>query len=118
MKPAWRKQLLEEWRGVPDPRVPRHNAKVVGDIVPGLMKTLGLSDRYGEEEIGRAWTQIVGHPLCLQTFPMKLKYRTLHVRMIQPTVHFVLEGMREDLLTQLQQRFGKERIQELKFVVN
>ena len=117
MKPAMRKRLLEQWRGVPDPKIPRHSAKVIGDVVPGLMKSLGLSDRYAEEEIARAWTQIVGHPLCLQAVPVKLKHRTLHVRMIQPTVHFVLESMRDDLLSRLQQRFGKERITDLRFVV-
>ncbi len=117
MKPALRKRLLEQWRGVPDPQTPRHNAKVVGDVVPGLMKSLGLSERYAEEEIARVWTQIVGHPLCLQTVPIKLKHRTLHIRMIQPTIHFVLEGMREDILAKLQKRFGKERITGLRFVL-
>ena len=118
MKPAWRKQLLEEWRGVPDPKVTRSTAKVVGDVVPDLMEALGLSERYGAEEIGRVWTQEVGHPLCLQAVPIKLKHKTLHIRMIQPTVHFVLEGMRDELLTKLQNRLGRERLQSLKFVVN
>jgi len=118
MNPAWRKQILEEWRGVSAPKATKHNAKVIGDIVPDLMDSLGLSERYGEEEIGRVWTQVVGHPLCMQAIPVKLKHRTLHVRMIQPTVHYVLEGMRDELLTKLQARLGKERILSLKFAVN
>ena len=118
MKPALRKRLLEQWRGVPDPKIPRHNAKVVGDILPDLMKKMGLSDRYAEEEIARAWMQIVGHPLCFQAVPTKLKHRTLQIRMIQPTIHFVLESMREEILSGLQERFGKERIADLKFLVN
>ncbi len=102
---------------MPDPKLPGKPAQVVGDVIPGLMDSLGLSDRYGEEEIGRAWTQIVGEPLCLQTAPIKLKHRVLHVRVIQPTVHYVLDGMREGLLRGLQERFGKDRICELKFVL-
>ena len=117
MKPGIRRRVLEEWRGVPQPESAGHAAKPVGDIVPGLMKSLGLSDRYDEEEIGRAWAQIVGHPLCLQTLPTKLRHGTLHIHMIQPTIHFVLEAMREEILSQLQGRFGKRRIRNLKFVV-
>ena len=118
MNPAWRKQILEEWRGVSDPKATRNTAKVIGDVVPNLMDSLGLSERYGAEEIGRVWTQVVGHPLCLQAIPVKLKHRTLHGRMIQPTVHYVLEGMRDDLLAKLQERLGTERILSLKFAVN
>lgn len=118
MKPAWHMRLLEEWRGVPEPKQTRNTAKVIGDIVPGLMDSLGLSERYGAEEIARVWTQVVGHPLCLQAVPTKLKHRTLHIRMIQPTIHFVLEGMREELLAKMQERLGKDRILSLKFVVN
>lgn len=117
MKRSARKRLLEQWRGVPTPSENRHSAQVVGDVVPDLMKSLGLSDRYAEEEIGRVWTQIVGHPLCLQTVPIQLKHRTLKVRMIQPTIHYVLETMRDELLEKLQAQLGKERIQRLQFVV-
>lgn len=112
-----RKRLLEEWRGVPNPKLPQRSAKVIGDVLPGLMNSLGLSDRYAEEEIGRAWSQIVGHPLCVQAMPIKLRHRTLHVRMVQPTIHFVLEGMRAEILAKLQERFGKERISAIKFVL-
>ncbi len=118
MTPAQRKQLLEQWRGVPTPEPVRHNAKVVGDVLPNLMKDLGLTDRYAEEEMARAWTQIVGHPLCMQAVPTRIKREILHVRMIQPTIHFVLEGMRDEILTKLQERFGKQRIRGVKFVVN
>lgn len=117
MKPGTRKRLLEQWRGVPEPKVVQHNAKAIGDILPGLMQSLGLSERYAEEEIARAWTQIVGHPMCLQAVPSKLKHQTLHVRMIQPTIHFVLETMREEILEKLQERFGRNRITALKFVI-
>lgn len=117
MKSSVRKRLLEEWRGVPQPKTPCNTAKVVGDVLPGLMKSLGLSERYAEEEMARAWTQIVGHPVCLQAIPLKLKHRTLHVRMIQPTIHFVLETMRDEILEKLQERFGRERITALKFVI-
>ncbi len=112
-----RKRLLEEWRGVPQPSDPRSSAKVVGDVIPGLMKSLGLSDRYAEETIGRAWTQIIGHPLCVQAVPDKLKHRTLEIRVSQPTVHFVLEGMRGEILRSLQKKFGSERIRNVKFVL-
>lgn len=118
MTHAQRKQLLEQWRGVPTPKEVKHNAKVIGDVLPELMKGLGLTDRYAEEEMARAWTQIVGHPLCMQAIPLKIRHDVLHIRMIQPTIHFVLEGMREEILTKLQERFGKQRIRGLKFVMN
>ncbi len=117
MKPAWRKRLLEEWRGVPHQELPKNTSKVVGDVVPGLMKKLGLSDRFDEDEMKRAWMQAVGHPLCLQSVPEKIAHQVLHVRMIQPTIHFVLEDMREEILGKLQERFGKQRIKDIKFIL-
>mgnify|MGYP001170290049 CR=1 FL=1 len=118
MSPAERKRILEQWRGVSTPEPMRHNAKVIGDVLPNLMKELGLTDRYAEEEMARVWTQIVGHPLCLQAVPIKIKREILTVRMIQPTIHFVLQSMRDEILTKLQERFGKQRIRGVKFVVN
>ena len=111
-----RRRLLEQWRGVPEVELPKNTHKVIGDVLPDVMKSLGLSDRYGEEEIGRAWTSIVGFPLCQQAMPTKLHRKVLHIRMIQPTIHYVLEGMREEILSKFQEQFGT-RISEVKFVL-
>lgn len=115
MKRAWRKRLLEEWRGVPEEPMTKETAQPIGDLLPGVMKKLGLTERYAEEEMARAWTQIVGHPLCVQAVPVGLRRRVLHVRIVQPTIHYVIEGMREEILAGLKQRFGT-RVANIRFV--
>jgi predicted nucleic acid-binding Zn ribbon protein len=108
--------VLAEWRGLPEQPFSRDTAKPVGSLISQLMSTLGLSERLREEEVSRAWREIVGDFVAAHSAPQRLQNGVLTVRVLQPTVHYELDRVfKPQLLAKLKKRFGATTIKELKF---
>jgi predicted nucleic acid-binding Zn ribbon protein len=106
---------LAEWRGLPEYPLTPAPAKPVGDLVTQFMAKLGLSERLREEEILRAWRDIVGDFVAAHSTPHRLQAGVLTVRVLQPTILYELDRVfKKRLLEKLQDRFGKT-IRDLKF---
>ena len=117
MKPdQLRARVLAEWRGLPETPFPRDSARPIGDSLAKVMKGLGLNERLNEEEVFRAWQEIVGDYLAKHSSPHRLKDGVLYVNVLQPTVHFELEraGKRE-ILAKLKKRFGTRVVRDMRF---
>jgi predicted nucleic acid-binding Zn ribbon protein len=111
-----RARVLAEWRGLPEVPFTRHTAKAVGGIVTKWMAELGLDERLREEEITKAWAEIVGAFVAKHSAPHRLEKGVLTVRVLQPTVHYELDRVfKPRLLEKLKARFGASKIRELKF---
>src|SRR4051812_11911131 len=111
-----RAMVLAEWRGLPEKPFVRDTSKQVGELVGKLMSTLGLSERLREEEVTRAWREIVGEFVANHSAPQRLQNGVLTVRVLQPTVHYELDRVfKPQLLAKLKSRFGATVIRELKF---
>ncbi|HEV7401666.1 MAG TPA: DUF721 domain-containing protein [Chthoniobacteraceae bacterium] len=111
-----RARVLAEWRGLPEVPFTRHAAKAVGGLVSKWMAELGLDERLREEEITKAWAEIVGPFVAKHSTPHKLDKGVLTVRVLQPTVHYELDRVfKPKLLAKLKARFGAATIRELKF---
>jgi predicted nucleic acid-binding Zn ribbon protein len=111
-----RARVLAEWRGLPEVPFTRHTAKAVGGLVAKWMAELGLEERLREEEITRAWAEIVGPFVAKHSAPHSLEKGVLTVRVLQPTVHYELDRVfKPKLLEKLKTRFGASKIRELKF---
>ena len=111
-----RARVLAEWRGLPETPFPRDTARPIGDSLAKVMKGLGLSERLNEEDVFRAWKEIVGDFFALHSAPHRLKEGVLYVNVLQPTVHFELERVwKRDILATLKARFGARVVRDMRF---
>ena len=118
MNAALRAQAIAEWRGLPEKKTRPDKWQAPGDLLPKLMKELGLSERLHETEVFDAWKQIVGDFIAAHSAPISLKTGVLFVRVLQPSLHYQFETIsKAEILRKLKQRFGTKIIRDLRFRV-
>lgn len=111
-----RTRAIADWRGLPEPRALAERTVVVGDGIAKVMKSLGLDGRLREEEVLRAWHEVVGDFVARHSAPQRLKDGVLTVHVLQPTVHFELERVwKREILEKLKKRFGARTVREIRF---
>jgi predicted nucleic acid-binding Zn ribbon protein len=117
MKPSRLRALaLAEWRGYHEPPPQRDRTASVGEAVTKLMQSLGLKERLQEEEVLRAWHEVVGDFVARHSTPDRLKDGVLFVRVLQPTVHYELDRVwKREILAKLKTRFGARSVREVRF---
>jgi predicted nucleic acid-binding Zn ribbon protein len=108
-------RAINEWRGIAEPAEGMRNGRPIADLVPEAMNRLRMRTTFTEEEICAAWEEIVGPVLAPHTHPSGLRRGVLLVSVVQPTVHYTIQGMKKMLLERLQERFGAVRVQDLRF---
>ncbi|KAB2644099.1 MAG: DUF721 domain-containing protein [Verrucomicrobia bacterium] len=109
-----RKRVLQEWRGLPQERCLEQSSDV-SEVLSQVIQKLGLKKRFQEEEIMSVWHEIVGDFLASHSEPLQLRYGTLYVRVIQPTVRYELDRVwKGEIVRKLQERFGSTKIRDMK----
>ena len=117
MNPQLRSKVIADWRGLPERPFPQENWKPIGGILEKVIAQLGLEKRVREEEILRAWEDIVGAFIAQHSCPQRLAEGVLHVRVLQPSMLYELDRtLRADILTKLKQRFGRA-VRDVRFRV-
>ncbi len=117
MNTSLRARVIAEWRGLPEEHFPRDTAKPVGVVLAGVMRQLGLDGRLREEEIIAAWQDIVGEFLAQHSVPQSLVDGVLHVRVLQPSMHFEMDRTwRPEIVRKLKKRFGRS-VRDVRFRV-
>ena len=107
---------MSEWRGLPEKIPSSDRWQTSADVIPGLMKRLGLRERLHEAEVAEAWSQIVGEFIAAHSMPVALREGILYVRVLQPALHYDLEQVSKiDILRRLKQRFGAKTIRDIRF---
>ena len=118
MNPAVRAKAIAEWRGLPEKKLRPDKWQAPGDLLPKLMKELGLSERLHETEVFDAWKLIVGDFIAAHSAPVSLRAGVLFVRVLQPSLHYQFETIsKAEILRKLKQRFGAKVIRDLRFRV-
>lgn len=116
-KRSLRSRVLEEWRGLPEPVRSRDRTVSLAETVPAFLKGLGLEERYHEEEMMRAWRDLVGDFIAEHSRPLKIQGGVLVVQVLQPTLHYDLERtLKGRLLKKIQDRFGARKIRDIRFM--
>jgi len=108
-------RAIDEWRGIAEPAEGMRPGRAMADLVPEALNRMRMRNTFTEEEICSAWGEIVGPVLAPHTRPSGLRRGVLLVSVVQPTVHYTIQGMKPLLLERLQQRFGATRVQDLRF---
>ena len=116
MRHSFRKRVIEEWRGLPEPDEKGDRTVSVREVLDQLAPKLGLESRLRQEEIVAVWVEIVGDFFARHSRPTKLHQGILIVNVLQPTVLYELDRQWKALiLTRLKGRFGGKVIKELRF---
>jgi predicted nucleic acid-binding Zn ribbon protein len=116
MRHSFRKRVIEEWRGLPEPDEKVDRIVSVREVLDHLAPKLGLESRLRQEEIVAAWVEIVGDFFARHSRPTKLHQGILIVNVLQPTLLYELDRQWKALiLTRLRARFGGKLIKELRF---
>ncbi len=106
---------INAWRGISEPAEGVRPGRAMADLIPESLNRLRMRNVFTEEEICSAWGEIVGPVLAPHTRPSGLRRGVLLVNVVQPTVHYTIQGMKGLLLERLQERFGSTRVQEIRF---
>ena len=116
MSPSLREKVIAEWRGLREKPLARERWQSAGDVLPKLMRRLGLHERLQETEVIEAWGKIVGDFIATHSTPVALRDGVLYVRVLQPVLHYELEQVSKvDILRKLKQRFGSKTIRDVRF---
>ncbi|MEM0896817.1 MAG: DUF721 domain-containing protein [Verrucomicrobiota bacterium] len=109
--------ILKLWRRC-DSKVMVDDPVAVSSIVGRVVNRLGLEDQLTEQELDSAWKEIVGDFLSAHSRPTAVRRRVLEVSVLQPAVLFTLEReMKPIIARKLRERFGGERIRDIRFRV-
>jgi predicted nucleic acid-binding Zn ribbon protein len=118
MNASLRASIIAEWRGLPEKIPSSDRWRASANLIPELMKRLGLRERLHEAEIAEAWSKIVGEFIAAHSTPVALRDGILYVRVLQPALHYDLEQVSKiDILRKLKQRFGGKIIRDIRFRV-
>lgn len=110
-----KRQLIAEWRRMPEARKVIEPKSLSDEVGPALEK-LGLNTVILAEDIIAAWSEIVPPIIAGNTRPTKLINGCLEISVLQAAVHYTLEReMKAQLLKRLQALFGRRHIREIRF---
>ena len=118
MTPALRAQVLREWRpshGGVEGIGPRP-ANSTNELVPAVMKRLGLEQRLQQSQVFYLWPNIVGPDIARHTQPVSLRAGLLVVAVDHPV--WLQELVRYDkpvILQKVRERVGKKVIRDICF---
>jgi predicted nucleic acid-binding Zn ribbon protein len=113
-----RAAVIADWRGLPERKTRPDRWHAPGDLLPALMQKLGLKERLHETEVIEAWAQVVGPFIAAHSAPVSLRESVLHVRVLQPALHYQLEQIsKAEILRKLKQRFGAKVVRDVRFRV-
>ena len=93
----------------PDPKNPS-----ISDIIPGIMKKLGLEQEQWTTVLDREWTDLVGPTVAAHTRPGRYQNKQLVVFVDSATWLNELKRYNQaEMLKKLQARFGADKIRRL-----
>jgi predicted nucleic acid-binding Zn ribbon protein len=87
----------------------------LSDVVPQVMKELGLADRFWEHALVEEWGSLVGPQVALHARPGRLDRKVLSIFVSHPTWLSELSRYgQKQILENLQKRFGSDKIKSIR----
>ena len=116
MNPALRARVLREWQPYGQWDAPARLAPALQQLVPSVMKGLGLEQRLRQSQIFHQWADIVGADIARHAQPVSLKNGLLVVAVDHPVWLQELARYHKPLLLQkIRDCVGKTAIRDLVF---
>lgn len=96
-----------------------HPVKTIGDLVPGLMKQIGIAPDYWQERLQNDWATLVGPGVARNTRPGPLDAVSLTVFVTNSVWLRELKMVAyKPLLEKLQKKYGADKIRHLKILLD
>lgn len=116
-----RQSVVAEWRGVnltEQETAFAKNTKSAADLIPGVLKGIGLERKQADLEILRVWNNLIDPAITRHAKPVGLAKGTLFVS-IDSSVWLdeIVRYRRREILQRLQHSFGPDLIQRISFRV-
>ena len=116
MTPGLRAQVLREWQPYARSEAPAKLAPALRQLVPAVMKGLGLEQRLHQSQLFHQWREIVGVDIARHAQPVSLKNGLLVVAIDHPVWLQELARYHKPLLLQkIRDRVGQAAIRDLVF---
>jgi hypothetical protein len=116
-----RRRALAQWRGwdwTEEEKARRLSAKKSGDVVPGVLKGLGIDRRLSETEILKVWNHLLDPNVAAHAHPTGLRKGTLFVTVDSSVwLDEIVRYRRREILDRLQSSFGRDLISKISFRV-
>ena len=112
-----RAQVLREFRGSEEPLDLEENMSTPADLLGGILKDLRLTEGVEESRLREAWSEVAGEFVGRQTEPVSLRHGVLTLRVIQPSMRFHLEQIRNELLHRLKQKLGAQTVRDVRLIL-
>ncbi len=116
-----RDQALTEWRRVdlrPLERAASSTAKSIQNVIPGVLKELGLEKRQTDLEILKVWNHLIDPNIVAHARPTNLHKGTLFVTVDSSVwLDEIVRYRRKEILARLQHSFGRDLVVKISFRV-
>ena len=95
-----------------------NHSRTTADLMPAVMKKLGLKQRQHEAEIGQVWEELIDPTITAHAAPVGIRKGTLFVNVDSNVwLSEIVRYRRHEILQRLQHSFGPEMIARISFRV-
>ena len=116
MTPTLRAQVLREWQPFAAGAASASPANPASQLVPDVMKKLGLEQRLQQSQAFFQWPEIVGAEVATHAQPVSLRNGMLIVSVDHPVWLQELSRYHKPLILQkVQGRVGKQAVRDIRF---
>lgn len=114
-----RRRVLAQWRGwdwTEEDKGRHFAAKKSADLVPHVLKGLGIERRLSETEILKVWNHLLDPNIVAHAHPTGLRNGTLFVAVDSSVwLDEIVRYRRREILERLQSSFGRDLIGKISF---
>ena len=116
-----KQRVLAEFRRIDltqEEKALARSAKPVGDLLPGVLKGMGLERKQSELEILKVWNHLMDPVVALHAKPVGIAKGTLFVAVDSNVwLDEIVRYRRREILQRLRHSFGADLIQKISFRV-
>ncbi|MBP2681853.1 MAG: putative RNA-binding protein containing Zn ribbon [Candidatus Krumholzibacteriota bacterium] len=87
----------------------------VGELLPTVLKSIGLGQRLKEQEVLGIWAQVVGEEIAARTQPLRVDKGVLYVRVDQSAWLQELHFMEKEILRKLKEKAPDVDLDRIRF---
>ena len=112
---------MAEWRGIDlshEETARTNHVKAIGNVVPGVLKGIGLARKQSELEILKVWNNLMDPTVVAHAKPVGLAKGTLFVNVDSNVwLNEIVRYRRLEILQRLRHSFGPDLVQRISFRV-
>ena len=87
----------------------------VGELLPTVLKSIGLGQRLKEQEVLGIWAQVVGEEIAARTQPLRVDKGVLYVRVDHSAWLHELHFMEKEILRKLKEKAPDVELVRIRF---